>query len=69
MKLLIIENIANQEVMKMNQQIAITDMRPCVQTPMMRSQKTNPTASLAHQKKHPTTHQSKFDEELVKRKD
>ena len=44
-------------------------MRSCVQTPMMRSQKTNPTASLAHQKKHPTTHQSKFDEELVKRKD
>ena len=44
-------------------------MRPCTQMAMMRSQKIHLTASLAHQKKHLTIHQSKFDQELVKRKD
>ena len=55
-------NIANQEVLKMNQQIAKTDMRPCIQMAMMRSQKTHPTATLAHHKKHLTIHHSKFDQ-------
>ena len=53
----------------MNQQVAKTDMRPCMQMLMMKSQKTHPTATLAHQKKHLTIHHSKFDQELVKRKD
>ena len=44
-------------------------MRPCIQMAMIWSQKTHPRASLAHQKKRLTIHQSKFDQELVKRKD
>ena len=38
-------------------------MRPCIQMAMMRSEKSHPTVSLAHQKKHLTIHQSKFDQE------
>ena len=34
------ENIANQEVLKMNQQIVKTDMRSCIQMAMTRIQKT-----------------------------
>ena len=33
-------------------------MRPCIQMAMMRSEKTHPTVSLAHQKKHLTIHQA-----------
>ena len=36
-------------------------MRPCIEMAMMR-QKTHPTATLAHQNKHLTIHQSKFDQ-------
>ena len=42
-------------------------MKPYTQMAMMRSQKTHPKASLAHQNKHLTIHKSKFDQELVKR--
>ena len=44
-------------------------MRPCTQMALLRSQKIHPAASLAHEKKHLTIHQSKFNQELVKRKD
>ena len=44
-------------------------MKPCIQMVMMKSQKTHHAAALAHQKKHLTINQSKFDQELVERKD
>ena len=44
-------------------------MRRSTQMAMMKSQKTHPTAALAHQKKHLSIHQSKVGQELVKRKD
>ena len=40
LKQLKVENIANQEVLKMNQQIVKTDMRSCIQMAMTRIQKT-----------------------------
>ena len=44
------------------------DMRLCIQMTMMRRWQTNPTGTLAHEKKQLTIHQSKFDQQLVKRK-
>ena len=44
-------------------------MRRCIQMTTMRSEKTHPTATLAHQKKHLAMQQSRIDQELVNRKD
>ena len=38
------------------------DMRLCIQMTMMRRWQTNPTGTLAHEKKELTIHQSKFDQ-------
>ena len=43
-------------------------MTPCIQIVIMKNQKTYQTATLGHRKKHLTIHQSKFDQESVKRK-
>ena len=66
LKQLNIGNIANKEVLKMYQESAKTEMRFCIQMPMMRRQKTYLIATLAHQKKHVERYQSRFNQKFVK---